>query len=101
MITLLMLRSGECLHKFHDEGCVVGTALDTSSRHLATGSSSGVVNLYSIAGITRLEDNRPPWGYFMFYFLTLSTKKFLHWAFMFFGGSYAILIFKKLFLNEF
>ena len=40
-------RSQDCLAKFQDEGCVVGTAVDVSSHHLATGSSSGVVNIYS------------------------------------------------------
>ena len=31
------IRSHDCLHKFQDEGCVVGTSLDVSSHHLATG----------------------------------------------------------------
>ena len=43
------VRSHDCLHKFQDDGCVVGTALDVSSHHLATGSSSGVVNIYSLS----------------------------------------------------
>ena len=53
------VRSHECLHKFQDEGCVVGTALDISSHHLATGSSSGVVNIYSISGLTSSTQPKP------------------------------------------
>ena len=87
------------MHKFHDEGCVVGTALDTSSRHLATGSSSGVVNLYSIAGITRLEDDiidhlGDILCFTSYHFL---QRNFYIGLLCFFGGSYAILLFKKLF----
>ena len=53
------VRSYDCLHKFQDEGCVVGTALDISSHHLATGSSSGVVNIYSLSGITSSTQPKP------------------------------------------
>jgi len=42
------LRSSSCLHKFADSGCLSGTAIAASSHHLATGSSSGVVNVYNV-----------------------------------------------------
>ncbi|XP_059079896.1 U3 small nucleolar RNA-associated protein 18 homolog [Tigriopus californicus] len=39
----------DCVHRFYDDGCIEGTALAVSpdSRFLATGSTSGVVNVYS------------------------------------------------------
>merc|ERR1719210_2537022 len=52
-------RSQDCLAKFQDEGCVVGTAVDVSSHHLATGSSSGVVNIYSTSRLTESTQPKP------------------------------------------
>ncbi len=42
------LKTQDCLHRFHDDGCIRGTAIDISrnNRYLATGSDSGVVNVY-------------------------------------------------------
>jgi len=53
------VRSHDCLHKFQDDGCVVGTALDVSAHHLATGSSSGVVNIYSLSRLTSSTQPKP------------------------------------------
>ena len=53
------IRAHDCLHKFHDDGCVVGSALDVSSHHLAAGSSSGVVNLYSLSTLTQSSQPKP------------------------------------------
>jgi len=53
------IRSHDCLHKFQDEGCVVGTSLDVSSHHLATGSSAGVVNIYSLPSLTQSTSPQP------------------------------------------
>ncbi|GFR10353.1 u3 small nucleolar RNA-associated protein 18 homolog [Trichonephila clavata] len=42
------MSSRRCIHKFVDEGCVAGTAIAISpnDQFLATGSDSGVVNIY-------------------------------------------------------
>ena len=42
------IRSRDCIHRFTDEGCVKGTTLGVSpnGQFIATGSSSGVVNIY-------------------------------------------------------
>ncbi len=42
------LKAQDCLHRFFDDGCIRGTAIDVSrnNRYLATGSDSGVVNIY-------------------------------------------------------
>jgi len=53
------VRSHDCLHKFQDEGCVLGSAVDVSSHHLATGSSSGVVNIYSTSRLTESTQPKP------------------------------------------
>ena len=47
------LRSSSCLHKFADSGCLAGTAVAVSQHHLATGSSSGVVNVYNVNNIAK------------------------------------------------
>jgi len=47
------LRSSSCRHKFADSGCLAGTALALSNHHLATGSSSGVVNVYDVNTISK------------------------------------------------
>ena len=43
------IRAQDCLHRFWDEGCVQGTAISVSrnNRYVATGSSSGIVNIYN------------------------------------------------------
>lgn len=42
------VKAQECIHKFVDDGCITGTALAMApnNRWLATGSNSGVVNVY-------------------------------------------------------
>ena len=42
------VRGRDCVRRFVDEGCIRGTSIAVSSnnRYLATGSDSGVVNLY-------------------------------------------------------
>ncbi|GFS96491.1 u3 small nucleolar RNA-associated protein 18 homolog [Nephila pilipes] len=42
------MSSRKCIHKFVDEGCITGTsiALSPNDQFLATGSDSGVVNVY-------------------------------------------------------
>jgi len=42
------VRSSLCVNKFTDDGCLSGSALALSSTHLAAGSNSGVVNIYSL-----------------------------------------------------
>ncbi|KAJ3157588.1 U3 snoRNP protein [Geranomyces michiganensis] len=53
------LGSRRCVHRFFDEGCVNATALAISggSGYIATGSESGVVNLYKQA--TALASSNP------------------------------------------
>ncbi|XP_069461246.1 U3 small nucleolar RNA-associated protein 18 homolog [Ambystoma mexicanum] len=53
--------SRRCLHRFADEGCLRATCLAASAdgRHLACGSSSGVVNLYSQEDFLRHSQPRP------------------------------------------
>ena len=43
------IRNQDCIHRFWDDGCVQGTAIAVSrnNRYLATGSSSGIVNIYN------------------------------------------------------
>jgi len=53
------VRNYECLHKFQDEGCLVGTAVDVSNTHLATGSSSGVVNIYNVNSLSASAKPKP------------------------------------------
>lgn len=47
------LRTQRCLQRYTDEGCLNGTGLATSpdGALFATGSSSGVVNLYNRAAV--------------------------------------------------
>lgn len=42
------MHSRSCIHRFTDDGCIVGTSLAVSpnGQYLACGSSSGVVNIY-------------------------------------------------------
>ncbi|KAK2170425.1 hypothetical protein LSH36_3g28021 [Paralvinella palmiformis] len=42
------MKTRDCVHKFTDDGCIQGTSLAVSKNghYIATGSSSGVVNIY-------------------------------------------------------
>jgi len=51
------LRTFTASHKFTDDGCLSGSALSLSDQHLATGSSSGVVNIYSLSSLS--SNSRP------------------------------------------
>jgi U3 small nucleolar RNA-associated protein 18 len=55
------LRAQKCSHKFYDDGCVNGTALDLSrdGRRIATGSDSGVANVYDLADVFRSSSPQP------------------------------------------
>lgn len=52
------MNTRKCIHKFVDEGCITGTslALSPNEQFLATGSDSGVVNIYDS---TLFESNSP------------------------------------------
>ena len=53
--------SRSCVHRFTDEGCLRGTALAVSpdNRYLATGSDSGVVNIYTREDIMTSANPKP------------------------------------------
>lgn len=53
------MKSRRCLHRFNDHGCISGTALAASpnGQLLATGSDSGVVNVYESSAL--LGDRNP------------------------------------------
>ncbi|KAI4889709.1 hypothetical protein NFI96_019411 [Prochilodus magdalenae] len=53
------VRSGKCMHRFVDEGCVRGTSMAVSrdGLYVACGSQSGVVNIYSQK--TCLQESSP------------------------------------------
>ncbi|KAM9744838.1 U3 small nucleolar RNA-associated protein 18 homolog [Menidia menidia] len=55
------VRAGRCLHRFHDDGCVVATAIAASpdGRYLACGARSGVVNVYSQEACLASANPRP------------------------------------------
>lgn len=55
------MRSRSCIHRFTDDGCIVGTslALAPSEQYLACGSSSGVVNVYEGTNIFSSAAPRP------------------------------------------
>lgn len=55
------LKAQECIHKFVDDGCITGTALAVSSnnRFLATGSKSGVVNVYQRSHLWNSTNPKP------------------------------------------
>lgn len=44
-----------CVHKFYDDGCIDGMsiALSPNNQYLACGSSSGIVNIYDTADLTK------------------------------------------------
>lgn len=47
------VRSSVCCSKMVDDGCIAGSALAVNRSYLATGSSEGVVNIYSLAAINQ------------------------------------------------
>ena len=51
-----------CVRKFVDDGCVRGTALAASpdGRFMASGSTSGVVNLYDAREVAKLDSGYAP-----------------------------------------
>lgn len=53
------MNTRSCVHKFVDDGCVLGTSIAVSptQQYLACGSSSGVVNVYNTS---RLESTTLP-----------------------------------------
>ncbi|XP_046996127.1 U3 small nucleolar RNA-associated protein 18 homolog isoform X1 [Schistocerca americana] len=53
--------SRTCLHRFVDDGCIVGSslALSPNGQYLACGSRSGVVNIYESASLTLSSAPRP------------------------------------------
>ena len=53
------VNSRTCVHKFVDDGCILGTsiAISPTQQYLACGSSSGVVNVY---GTSQLENTSLP-----------------------------------------
>lgn len=55
------LRSSRCLNRFTDDGCVKSTAMAMSpnGRYLATGSQSGVVNIYPVESCLSSSQPRP------------------------------------------
>ena len=55
------VRAQDCIHRFWDDGCVQGTALAVSrnNRYLATGSSSGIVNIYNRSELMKSSKPSP------------------------------------------
>lgn len=55
------LRSSRCLNRFTDDGCVKSTSMAASpnGRYLATGSQSGVVNIYPVESCLSSSQPRP------------------------------------------
>lgn len=55
-----------CVHKFVDDGCIVGTSISVSptQQFLACGSSSGVVNLYNTSKLENTTIPKPDKGCF-------------------------------------
>jgi len=55
------IHSRSCIHRFTDDGCIVGTSLAISpnNQYLACGSSSGVVNIYEGTNIFSSAAPRP------------------------------------------
>ncbi|KAJ1523333.1 hypothetical protein ONE63_001204 [Megalurothrips usitatus] len=55
------MHSRSCIHRFTDDGCIVGTslALSPNEQYLACGSSSGVVNIYEGNSIFTSAAPRP------------------------------------------
>lgn len=55
------LSTRDCVHRFVDEGCFDGTAIDVSrnGQYLATGSYSGVVNVYERSALLSGRQPKP------------------------------------------
>ena len=55
------MNSRNCVHKFVDDGCIVGTSIAVSptQQYLACGSSSGVVNLYDTSKLENCSLPKP------------------------------------------
>ncbi|XP_064481583.1 U3 small nucleolar RNA-associated protein 18 homolog [Ornithodoros turicata] len=55
------MKARQCLHRFYDHGCILGTALATSpnGQFLATGSDSGVVNIYETGDLLKSRSPNP------------------------------------------
>lgn len=53
--------SRRCVHRFTDEGCVVGRKVGVSpdGQYLACGSESGIVNVYERSECMRVETPKP------------------------------------------
>ena len=51
------IRSSNCIHRFVDDGCVKGTTIGISpnGQFIATGSDSGVVNVYDQSCLTQAK----------------------------------------------
>lgn len=52
---------GRCLHRFVDEGCIQGTAINVSSngQYLACGSDSGIANVYDYQSVLASKEPKP------------------------------------------
>jgi len=53
------MSSRTCRYKFVDDGCINGSAIEVNSNYLVSGSSEGVVNIYSLDKINRAVDKTP------------------------------------------
>lgn len=55
------MNTRQCIEKFYDDGCISGTALALSpnNKYLATGSDSGVVNIYHIDKLASNSNPKP------------------------------------------
>ena len=55
------IKAQECIHRFVDDGCIKGTAIavSKSGRYLASGSDSGVVNIYDRTKIMHQSIPKP------------------------------------------
>jgi len=54
------VRSNRCMTKFFDDGCVNGSSIANCGGYLATGSDSGVVNIYDSASLAGIKPNARP-----------------------------------------
>lgn len=55
------MKTRSCVNKFIDDGCIIGTSLAVSSNNqfLATGSNSGVVNIYNSDSVNNSRAVKP------------------------------------------
>jgi U3 small nucleolar RNA-associated protein 18 len=75
------IKSSKLIHKFYDEGVVVGTsiAISPNQQFLATGSEAGVVNLYDYKSVLNSgEDPVTPLKSFMNLTTAVTRMKFNH-----------------------